>query len=329
VTIRIGCLGAARIAPIALIEPSTRILECDVVAIASRSLDRARTFAARYGVAKVASTYDDILDDPMLDAVYIALPNSEHAKCVRRAISAKKHVLCEKPFTVSSREASEIVGMDPGARNLVVMEAFHWKYHPLAADLEKLVTNRSIGDLENIDIGFSFPLLRRKDYRWDPDLGGGALLDVGCYCTSMARHLLGKERITVKKARMTRTASGVDRCIRATLEASGGCSITMTASMLSASRMGQWLTIRGSEGEAKARSPFTAHRGGRLSVSTRGGSTVIDYPRSPTTFDYQLRAFTDAVLGRRTVVTGAGDALENMILIDEIRSAAMDVPRRS
>jgi predicted dehydrogenase len=136
--VRIGVLGSARIAPAALMKPSRAVDGVEVGAVAARDRRRAEAFAARYGVPTVHDSYDDLLGDPSLDAVYVPLPNGLHARWTLAALKAGKHVLCEKPFTSNAAQAREVAAAADGT-GLVVMEAFHYRYHPLARRMAEVV----------------------------------------------------------------------------------------------------------------------------------------------------------------------------------------------
>jgi predicted dehydrogenase len=136
--LRIGTLGAARITPGALIKPARQIPEVTVAAVAARDPERARRFAAKHRIRRVHDSYQQLIDDPAIDAVYNPLPNSLHARWTLRAIEAGKHVLCEKPFTANAAEAAEVAAA-AAATGLVVMEAFHYRYHPLARRMREVV----------------------------------------------------------------------------------------------------------------------------------------------------------------------------------------------
>src|SRR5204863_5015745 len=154
--VRIGCLGAARIAPAALIKPACTSEEVDATAIAARDAGRARVFAAKHSVPVVHDSYDALLADPDVDAIYNPLPNGLHALWTIRALEAGKHVLCEKPFTANAAEA-ERVRDAAEASGLVVMEAFHWRYHSLAARMLEVVRSGELGDVRHVETWMCFP----------------------------------------------------------------------------------------------------------------------------------------------------------------------------
>src|SRR5436190_4863666 len=143
--VRIGILGAARIAPAGVVKPARANPEAEVVAVASRDAERARRFAEKHRVPKVHANYDELLLDDQIDAVYNPLPNGLHARWTIAALEAGKHVLCEKPFTSNAAQAREVAA---AAGELVVMEAFHYRYHPMALRMEEIVHSGELGEVQ-------------------------------------------------------------------------------------------------------------------------------------------------------------------------------------
>src|SRR5271169_3662928 len=156
--IRIGVLGAARIAPTAVIRPARHVESAEVVAIAARDRDRAAAFATKHGVERVVDSYDALVADPDIDAVYNPLPNGLHGRWTLAAMDAGKHVLCEKPFTANADEARTVAAAQSGS-GLVVMEAFHYRYHPLFARVRELIATGAVGSVRHIEAWLCFPLL--------------------------------------------------------------------------------------------------------------------------------------------------------------------------
>src|SRR3954454_8917608 len=142
--VRFGILGAARIAPTALIRPARHVADAEVVAVAARDRDKAARFAKKHAIATVHGSYEALLADPNVDAVYNPLPNGLHGKWTRAALAAGKHVLCEKPFTANAAEAREVAELSAKS-DRVVMEAFHYRYHPLAARIEQIIASGKLG----------------------------------------------------------------------------------------------------------------------------------------------------------------------------------------
>ncbi|HEX3333814.1 MAG TPA: Gfo/Idh/MocA family oxidoreductase, partial [Acidimicrobiales bacterium] len=150
--LRVGILGAARIAPTALVKPARRTGRVQVTAVAARDPQRAEQFAHKNGIPRVLATYADLVNDPELDAVYNPLPNGLHGHWTIAAIKAGKHVLCEKPFTANANEARAVAEAVNGNPGLVVMEAFHYQYHPFCRRLVEIVRSGELGNIANIDV---------------------------------------------------------------------------------------------------------------------------------------------------------------------------------
>jgi predicted dehydrogenase len=190
-----------------------------VVAVGSRDAERAREFASEHGIERSHGSYEELLADPDVEAVYIPLPNGLHVEWTLAALAAGKHVLCEKPLSPRVEEVERCFDAAEAA-GLVLSEGFMWRHHPQAERLVELVREGAIGELRLVRAAFSFPLDRHPDVRWDPELDGGALHDVGCYCVSGARLLAGAEpeRVT---GEMVRAESGVDARFVGTLRFPG------------------------------------------------------------------------------------------------------------
>ena len=185
-SVRIGILGAARIAPLAITNPAKENAEVEVAAVAARDVSRAQAFAAKHGIARVLDSYEALIADPDIDAIYNPLPNGLHGRWTRAALDAGKHVLCEKPFTANAAEAREIAQLAADS-DRVVMEAFHYRYHPLALRVEELIASGELGKLKRVEANMCFPLPKFSDIRYNYSLAGGALMDAGCYAVHMVR----------------------------------------------------------------------------------------------------------------------------------------------
>lgn len=319
-SLRIGILGAARIAPAALVKPASSSSEVDVVAVAARSLDRAQTFAAKHGIPRAHSSYEALLADPDVDAVYNPLPNGLHGKWTRAALAAGKHVLCEKPFTANAAEAREIADL-AAASDRVVMEAFHYRYHPLALRVEEIVASGELGSLERVETALCFPLPKFSDIRYDYDLAGGATMDAGCYAVHMARIFGGGETPSVVSASAKLRSPRVDRAMTAELSYPSGHTGRVECSMWSSSLLKISAKVTGSKGSLSVLNPLGPQAYHRFSVRIGDTRRTEKFPRRAT-YAYQLDAFAAAVLRGEPVKTSAADAVETMTVIDEIYRAA-------
>lgn len=317
--VRIGVLGAAKIAPAALVKPGRENPDVVVTAVAARDRGRAQEFAAKHHIDKVHRSYQALLDDPDIDAVYNPLPNGLHGKWTRAALSAGKHVLCEKPFTANADEAREITELSAGSGR-VVMEAFHYRYHPLALRAEEIIASGELGRLMRVEAALCFPLPRFSDIRYDYSLAGGALMDAGCYAVHMVR-TFGGSTPEVVSARAKLHDPRVDRAMTAELQFAAGHTGQVRCSMWSARLLETSARIVGERGEMKLFNPVTPHLVHRMSVRSTDGKRIERFPRRPS-YAYQLDAFAGAVLRGEPVQTPPQDAVENMTVIDAIYRAA-------
>jgi xylose dehydrogenase (NAD/NADP) len=204
--IRIGFLSTAAIGDLVL-RGARKSDQVEVIAVASRDLARAQSHARERGIERAYGSYEELLADPDLDAVYVALPNVFHVEWSIRALEAGKHVLCEKPL---SRDPAEVERAFDAAERAgrILMEGFMYRHHPQMRKLEELVSDGAIGELLAVRSAFTFVLDRPADVRWTPELGGGSLLDVGCYCVSGSRLLAGEPEVVYAEQRLGET--GVD-----------------------------------------------------------------------------------------------------------------------
>jgi predicted dehydrogenase len=317
--LRFGILGAARIAPMALVRPAGRVPGALVVAIAAREPERAYRFAARHDVPRVHRSYEALLADPEIDAVYNPLPNSLHAPWTIAALEAGKHVLCEKPFAASVAEA-EAMAEAAARTGRVLVEAFHYRYHPLFARLQAIVAAGELGEVRHVEAHLCFPLLRRDDIRYRADLGGGALMDAGCYAVHFLRHVAQTEP-EVLRATARWTRGGVDRALAAELRFPGGRTGRLSCSLLSRSLLRATARVVGTAGELHVLNPWAPQFFHRLRVTT-SAMTRRERVFGPPTYDCQLRAFLAAVREGAPVPTGPADAVANMRAIEKIYLAA-------
>ncbi|MDT0184016.1 Gfo/Idh/MocA family oxidoreductase [Microbacterium sp. ARD31] len=317
--LRIGVLGAARINVAALLGPATRTDGVDVTAIAARDPDRAAKYARRHRIPRVLDSYERVIDDPLIDAVYIPLPAALHGAWTRRAIAAGKHVLVEKPFTANGDEAAEVAKSAVGS-GLVVMEAHHTSFHPFTARLRALVKSGLLGEVRSASGWFHAPIPPGRDIRWNAGLGGGAMMDVGCYPLRMIRDLIGEPTVITASALQR---DSVDRRMTATYDVAG-INATVDCGIWSSAGVGGGFSVVGSKGRLRVRSPYHPQLLGKVLVEGPEVHLRESADRK-SSYRYQLEAFRDAVHAG-----GAGNleqAVATMRSIDETYRAAGMRPR--
>jgi len=326
--IRIGVLGAARIAPLALVKPARLIPEVRVAAIAARDAGRADAFARRQGIPRVHASYEDLIADPDLDAVYIPLPTGLHADWTIRALEAGKHVLCEKPLAGNEVEAQDIA--DAAKRSgLIAMEAFHYRYHPLARRMREILDDGELGEIRHISTSMCFPLPLLGDIRYDYDLGGGSLMDGGCYAVHALRLLAGDDgshpiEVVDAHARTLSRDPRIDRAMTANLRLAGGATATVRSSMLSARVLDMRAHVVGERGDMRVFNYVMPHMPHRFSVRVDGRKRRehLGQAAKTSTYRLQLQAFADAVRCGEAPLTPASDAVATLRVMDAIYRAA-------
>jgi predicted dehydrogenase len=323
--LRIGALGAARITPMALIRPARHTSGVSVTTVAARNRGRAEKFARKHGIEKVHDDYDSLLADPEIDAVYNPLPNNLHAEWTLRALDAGKHVLCEKPFTSNASEA-ERVHEAAEQSDRVVMEAFHYRYHPLAQRLRELVASGELGKARFIETWMCIPLPLPRDIRYRLDLAGGATMDTGCYAIHMARTIAGEEPLVVS-ARAKLASEGVDRAMEADVRFPSGAEGRIHCSLWSWKVGKIAAVVKLDGGEIRALNPIVPQLFHSLKWRKTGGSwTKESFPKKAT-YAYQLEAFRDAVVDRKPFITTTAEAVKTMRVVDAVYRAAGMEPR--
>ena len=323
--LKIGILGAARIADDGIVDPS-RVLGHRLVAVAARDRSRAEAFAAQRGVEKVHETYAEVIDDPEVEVVYNALVNSLHAKWNQYALNAGKHVLSEKPFASNAAQALVVRDVARTASGQIV-EGFHYLHHPVNQRLRELVTSGELGDIQQVDIELSIPGPPDNDPRWSLELAGGATMDLGCYVLSAARQV-GRwldEVPSVVSAEATLKKPNVDASMRVELDYSRGIRGRVRWDMDAKSRQMVW-TVSGTEGTAVVPAFAVPHMDNRI-VITRDGSTEEQTLGDQTSYTYQLAALADTLQTGAEFLIDVDDSVANAALIDEVYRRAGLSPR--
>jgi predicted dehydrogenase len=303
----------------ALTRPARKVGGVSVEAVAARDPDRARSFARKHRIPSVHKSYQDLLDDPEIDAVYNPLPNSLHCEWTVRALEAGKHVLCEKPMASNADEARRMADAAEKSGR-VLMEAFHWRYHPLAQRLREVVESGVLGEIRHIAVSLCVPMIIPGNIRYRYELGGGALMDVGAYAVNILRFLAQSEP-TVHHARAKLSSPQVDRWMTADFDFDDGRSGRITCSLFSARLLSMSARVTGELGELRVLNPIAPHIYHRLKIVTAERSTV-EHVSGESTYVHQLRAFAAAVAGDTPLKFNALDSVANMAVIDSVYLAA-------
>jgi predicted dehydrogenase len=311
--VRWGIIGPGRIA-VRLLRDIDHARNATVVATAGRSRQRVEEFAARFGIARIHGSYEELLADPGVDAVYIALPNSLHHPVTMQALAAGKHVLCEKPYTRRPAEVAEAFDAAE-AKGLVLMEAYMWRHAPQVKRFMELLPE--VGELESVRSSFSFVLENMADARLDPKLDGGALMDLGCYCVSGSRLIAGTDPVVVYGEQKL-APSGVDGTFSGLLRFPSGLVSQFTAGFGSEHRL---LEAIGSKNSLLMRDPWHGEGGG-IRLGGRDIETPYDDP-----YRLEMENLGDAILGIAKPLLGRSDSMAQARTIQALyRSADMGAP---
>ena len=321
-SIRIGLLGASKISRGAVIGPARELDGVEVTRVAARSPERAQAFADEHGIEAIETDYAALVESGAVDLVYNGLPPSGHAEWSMRALAAGKHVLCEKPFAMNAREVETMLEA-AAASGAHLVEAFHHRYHPLWHRIVELLAEGSVGDIRDIEAHFWTPIpWREGELRYAPELGGGAMMDLGCYPVHWSRTVVGAEPEVVS-ASATWHETGVDLSMEAQLEFPGGETAKVFCSMdehkLRNSESA--IVVSGSAGRMTVVNPLAPHAGHSLTIETADGSRSEEVP-GQSTYYHQLEWMLDVIAGRREPLTGGRDGLETMRVIDAVYALA-------
>jgi predicted dehydrogenase len=288
----------------------------EVSAIASRSLPRAQAFAAQFGIAKAYGTYRELLADKDIDVVYNPLPNHLHVPWSIRALEAGKHVLCEKPIGLSAAEAQQLLEAAERHRGLKVMEAFMYRVHPQWQHAKKIVSDGGIGELRTIHSFFSYFNADGGNIRNQPDAGGGALMDIGCYNISLSRFLFEAEPGRVMGVVQYDPRFGTDRLVSAILDFGKGTA-TFTCSTQLAYH--QRVNIFGTTGRVEIEIPFNAPHDKPARLWHQRGNDIEEVLfESCDQYTIQADRFSLAILNDEPVPTPLTDAINNMKVIEAV-----------
>ncbi|MFN3199190.1 MAG: Gfo/Idh/MocA family protein [Bradymonadia bacterium] len=316
-TVRWGIIGPGRIAQSAVIPALHHAINATPYAVASRDPKRAKRLAARMSIPKAYGDYESLLDDPEVDAVYIAVPNGLHAEWVCKAAAAGKHVLCEKSISLNLEDAKRMRG-SCWSSGVHLMEAFMYRHHPQWAKVEDLVRNGHLGHIISVDARLSGHV-GAEDHRWDPDLGGGALFDVTCYGINVARLVFDAEPTSVQ-AVADWDERGTDRSSRVIMTFPEGGHAGAWGSFEGFG--GQSVHIVGTDGEIYLERPFVTHFDPVDIILRRFGSVERVQVGGANHYLHMVEYFSQAVLEDQPLDHPGEDGVANVAVCVAARWSA-------
>jgi D-xylose 1-dehydrogenase (NADP+, D-xylono-1,5-lactone-forming) len=317
VTVRLGLLSTARIND-AILTAAPAVEELDIAAVASRDLARAKAYAKEHGIATAHGSYEALLEDSEIDAVYISLPNGLHHEWTIAALESGKHVLCEKPYSRHGEEAEEAFDLAERSR-LVLTEGFMYRHHPQAAKVKELIEQGAVGRVQVVRSSFSFFLQDASDVRAQPALDGGALMDLGAYCVSGSRFLVGEPLHVTGEQIMGRT--GVDASFLGTMRMRGDVVAQFDCSFVRPRY--QRMDVVGDEAFLLVDTPWRARGEGELLLRQGEHLSRIEVPEADG-YVLELQDFVDAIRRRRPPLLAREDAVGQARVIDALYRSATE-----
>ncbi|NWF70743.1 MAG: Gfo/Idh/MocA family oxidoreductase [Chloroflexi bacterium] len=327
--IRWGIISTARIGARHVIPAIQQSSNGVVAAVASRDLARAQDFAAAHGISKAYGSYEEMIADPEIDAIYNPLPNGMHGEWSIACAEGGKHVLCEKPLARAAAEAQQMADVF-AQKGLLLSEAFMYRFHPQTDKVKELVDSGALGKLQFIQATFNFMIGSEEDIRLDPALAGGALMDVGCYCLNIMRHLTGEEPVEARALADFGARSGVDERMVGVLRFPSGVMGHFDCSFRTL--FTQTYEVRGADGRILVErayvpfrpdpeAPVTLRLWRRQPGSEAHEYREIEVPRA-NHYVLMVEDFAAAILEARAPRFGAADGVANMRAIDLLYAAA-------
>ncbi len=314
--LRWGVLSTAKIGTQKVIPAMQLSAYCEITAIASRNLAKAQEIADQLHIPNAYGSYEALLADSHIDAVYISLPNQLHVPWSIKALAAGKHVLCEKPISMDLSEAQKLYETAQKYPQLKIMEAFMYRFHPQWQFSRQLVIDGKIGELKTIQSFFSYHNIDPDNIRNRPECGGGGLMDIGCYCISLARFIFNEEPRRVSGVLAYDPTFKVDRLTSGLLEFKNGISTFTCATQISPY---QRVNIFGSEGWIEIEIPFNAPSDKPCRIWHQRGSDIEEIIFDVCDqYTIQGDVFSQAIINNTPVPTPLEDAVANMKVIDAL-----------
>ena len=318
--VRWGVLSTAKIGREKVIPAMQAGMHSQITAIASANTEQAKAIAKEHNIATVYDSYEALLADPNIDAVYIPLPNHLHVPWAIKALQANKHVLCEKPIGLSPAEAEELLQESLKHPHLKIMEAFMYRFHPQWQAVKEMVADGSIGELKNIQSCFSYFNIDPGNVRNQKDIGGGGLMDIGCYPISLSRFIFGNEPERAFGLVEFDPVFQTDRMASAVLDFNTGTSTFTCSTQLAPFQM---VNILGTEARIELEIPFSPALDSPTVIwlHTKKSSRQINFDAIDH-YTIQGDKFSLSILNEEPVPTPLADAVNNMKVIEAIFESA-------
>jgi len=318
--IRWGILSTANIGTEKVIPAMQKGEHCEIIAIASRSKNKARLAAKKLNILNAYGSYDELLADPDIDAIYNPLPNHLHVPWSIKTLEAGKHVLCEKPISLTAEEGQQLVEFAKAKPQLKIMEAFMYRFHPQWQKAKQLVNDGKIGELKTIQSVFSYFNDDPNNVRNKKDIGGGGLMDIGCYCISLSRFIFNSEPKRVCGIVEYDPNFGTDRLASGMMDFETGTSTFTCSTQLS---YYQRVNIFGTTGRIEIEIPFNApnDKPTKMWLQREDGTEEIIFDICDQ-YTIQGDSFSLAIINDTKVPTPIEDAVSNMKVIERIIESA-------
>ncbi|NBC27516.1 MAG: Gfo/Idh/MocA family oxidoreductase [Bacteroidetes bacterium] len=316
--LRIGVLSTAKIARHYVIPAIRQSSHCRVEGIASRNSVRAKETASEFDIPRSYGSYEALLADSRIDAVYIPLPNHLHVEWSVKALEAGKHVLCEKPIGLNAGEARQLKAASDRFPSLKVMEAFMYRYHPRWKRVAEIVQAGGLGEIRAVHCYFSYYNTDPENYRNKSGMGGGALMDVGCYAVSVARLIFGREPETVTGASDIDPEFGIDRLTSGLMSFGSGSSVFTCSTQ---AHNDQYVNVYGTEGMIELDQPFNPDFSQETTFRmVNSAGTSIESFAPCNHFTLQADAFSECISSNTPPPLSLEDSIANMAVIDQLLS---------
>jgi predicted dehydrogenase len=317
-TVRWGILSTANIGKARVIPAMQQASNGKVVAVASRSLDKAQAFAAELNIPIAYGSYEELIASSEVDAIYIPVPNSEHAPWSILCAEAGKPTLCEKPLARNAAEAQRMVDTF-AQKGVLFAEAFMYRFHPQTVRVKQMIDSGAIGDIKAISASFTFPIRHEDDIRLSKPLVGGSLMDVGCYCINVMRLMTGAEPVEAHALRVVGKESQVDESLAGVLKFPGGVLGHFDSSLRT--HFTHSYEIRGTRGRIEVDQGFVMPKDGETQIRVWQDHHFNEIWIEPAN-SYTLMAedFADALINNRPPRYAPQDAVANMQVIDMLNA---------